>query len=122
MGVQVNSGVDLNAKLGEAAQGKAMVAASTALAQALIDEHTGVVPMLHGDLRETATPNDDSVSFSSLYAAAQNNGGYTTKDGRQVVFHNWTTPGTGPHWADAIQSNDKKMASIRDAYLKGLGL
>lgn len=122
MGVKVTVDVDLMSKLGPKAQGKALTAAATQLATELTDYSTGVVPRLHGDLRGTATPDGSSVEFSSVYAAAQFNGGYTKKDGTQVTFHRYTTEGTGAHWDKMIQANDQKMERIRDAYLRGLDL
>lgn len=122
MGVKVTVDVDLMSKLGQKSQGKALTAAATQLGTELTDYSTGVVPKLHGDLRGTATPDGSSVEFSSVYAAAQFNGGYTKKDGTQVTFHRYTTEGTGPHWDKMIQANDQKMKRIRDAYLRGLDL
>lgn len=122
MGVKVTVDVDLMSKLGPKAQGKALTAAATQLATELTDYNTGVVPRLHGDLRGAAVPDGSSVGFSSVYAAAQFNGGYTKKDGTRVTFHHYTTEGTGPHWDKMIQANDQKMERIRGAYLRGLDL
>lgn len=100
----------------------AKTAMATQTAVELNDNGTGVVPKNLGDLRDSATPNDEGVDYSTPYARAQFNGGYTRKDGTKVEFHHYTEPGTGPHWDEAIQANSQKMARIRQAYLKGLGL
>lgn len=122
MGVKVTVDVDLMSKLGTKAQNKALTAAATQLDTELTDYNTGVVPMLHEDLRRTATPDGSNVDFNSAYAAAQFNGGYTKKDGTKVIFRHYTTEGTGPHWDKMIEDNDQKMSRIREAYLKGLNL
>lgn len=122
MGVKVTVDVDLMSKLGTKAQNKALTAAATQLGTELTDYNTGVVPKLNGDLRGTSTPDGSAVEFSSVYAAAQFNGGYTKKDGTKVTFQYYTTKGTGPHWDKMIEDNDQKMSRIRDAYLKGLNL
>lgn len=122
MGIKVVNNTDLMSKLGDAAQGKALTAAASQLAMELTDYNTGVVPMLHEDLRKTATPDGPNVDFNSVYAAAQFNGGYTKKDGTKVTFRHYTTDGTGPHWDKMIEDNDQKMSRIRETYLKGLNL
>ncbi|KRL10733.1 hypothetical protein FD09_GL000876 [Schleiferilactobacillus perolens DSM 12744] len=122
MGIMVHTDVDLMKKIGSEAQKKALVAAASQLAQELDDYNTGVVPRLHGDLRGTSTPDGSAVEFSSVYAAAQFNGGYTKKDGTKVTFKHYTTEGTGPQWDKMIQANGQKMKRIRDAYLRGLDL
>lgn len=124
MGIKVNlNGFDQVRKLfSEGNLARGLAAATSQAGMELTDYSTSPVPRLHGDLRDSATPGTDHVDFNTSYAAVQFNGGYTTKDGRQVKFVHYTTPGTGPHWDKALQDNDQKMARIRAAYLKGLEL
>ena len=122
MGVKVNIDADIAGKLNNFTISRALNAAASQAALELTDYNTGVVPRLHGDLRATATPDGPDVDFNSLYAASQFNGGFTRKDGSKVTFSHYTTPGTGPHWDEAVQHNEVKMQRIRDAYLKGLEL
>lgn len=122
MGVKVKVDADMSAKINNQRIGRALTAAATQTALELNDYEHGVVPRLQGDLRGTATPEDASVVYDSTYAAAQFEGGYTTRNGSRIIFHNYTTPGTGPHWDKMVQDNPQKMARIRDAYLKGLSL
>lgn len=123
MGITVDmSDADVMDKLSEQALGKGMTAAVSQVAFELNDNGTGVVPKDLGNLRDHSTPGDTGVEYNEPYARAQFNGGYTNVNGTKVEFHHYTEPGTGPHWDEAVQKNDQKMARIKQAYLKGLGL
>lgn len=122
MGIKVNVDANIAGKLNNFTIGRALNAAASQAALELTDYNTGVVPMLHGKLRGKAIPDGPDIDFDSPYAAPQFNGGFTRKDGSKVTFSHYTTPGTGPHWDEAIQHNEIKMKHIRDAYLKGLEL
>lgn len=122
MGVKVNINADIAGKLNNFTIRRALNAAAIQAELELTDYNTGVVPRLHGYLRDTVNTYGPNVNFDSLYAKPQFNGGFTRKDGSKVKFSHYTTSGTGSHWDKAIQHNEIKMQRIRDAYLKGLEL
>ena len=59
------------------------------------------VPMREGNLRELVTLETDKIIYESPYAHAQYVG--FTKGPVQ----NYTTPGTGPYWAERMWSAEK---------------
>lgn len=125
MGITIKTDLDSEkAIFSESGLRKGLGFATNQLGMELNDYDHSPVPMQHGDLRDTATPDveSDRVNFSSPYAAPQFRGGYTLDDGTKVTFHQYTTPGTGPDWDKAIQANSEQMARIRNAYLKGMSL
>ena len=74
------------------------------------------VPKDNGILRENVTIDSNSITYEQPYAHAQYigevNGGKVT---------NYTTPGTGPYWAERMKSADMQnlVAELQDFIDKG---
>lgn len=67
------------------------------------------VPLKDGGLRESMEYTEDSVSWNTIYARYQYEGG----DGKRVV-RRYTTPGTTHHWWEkALKAKGMRGYSIR---------
>lgn len=86
-------------------------------------EATPVTPMEKGDLRKRVLRKMEgnrkgSITWESSYAGVQEQGFRRTANGI-VFFRNYTTPGTGPHYArDSVENI---MARLPE-YLEKVGL
>jgi phage gpG-like protein len=61
------------------------------------------------------------IGWRSAYAGAQEQGYHTSRSGKKAVYQlpNYTTPGTGPHFArDAFRATSRQMPAV----LRELGL
>lgn len=68
-----------------------------AIGGVFIEKATPFVPMKTGHLRDTAfAEGDGRVDWPANYASTQ----YETQ------YNHYTTPGTGPYWADRVISNE----------------
>lgn len=80
-------------------------------------------PQKLGDLRARVIRKMDSntkgsITWDSKYAAVQEKG-YRMQGNRKIEFKHYTTPGTGPHYAqNAVEQTMKKLPN----YLKKVGL
>lgn len=95
-----------------------MQAGQRALAnQALVDMNENFVPMLDGDLRNSATIAIDAsnITWNSVYANAQ----YRGTNGI-AQFTNYTTPGTGPYWD--LKAKGVFMSDWIHAFTEGVRL
>lgn len=86
-------------------------------------DSTPNTPMKSGDLRLKVTrtmegDNRGVIEWSSGYAQVQEQGYRNSKKGR-VYFRNYTTPGTGPHYAK--NAVDLAVANL-PSYLEQVGL
>lgn len=80
-------------------------------------------PQKYGDLRARVIRKMESntrgaIQWQSNYAEVQEKGYRQTKDGRIIQFRNYTTPGTGPHYA---QNAVEQLESL-PVYLQKVGL
>lgn len=87
-------------------------------------EATPVTPRKTGDLRHRVLRQMEgnfkgSITWATPYAAVQEQGYRTTKDGHRIYFRHYTTPGTGPKYAQ--NSVESRMANLPD-YLDKVGL
>ncbi|BAK21839.1 minor capsid protein [Melissococcus plutonius] len=75
------------------------------------------VPKKEGHLRDDSYAQDMSIYYPLSYAKAQFYGGFTTKNGKEVHFTNYTTPGTGKRWDLKAKANH--IRAWKQAFLKG---
>lgn len=86
-------------------------------------EATPVTPMEKGDLRKRVLRKMEgnrkgSITWESSYAGVQEQGFRRTANGI-VFFRNYTTPGTGPHYArDSVENIMTRLPE----YLEKVGL
>jgi len=99
-----------------------LIRAETALPQEFIRIYkknvVAITPKKTGALRRSiitqASGNQANISWRSRYARAQNEGGHNG-----AVYRNYTTPGTGAHFANIAY---KKTMAQMPAVVRELGL
>lgn len=79
------------------------------------------VPKSENYLRESGHVSGHSILYKKPYAKAQFYGGYKTKKGKKVTYHNYTTPGTGKRWDLRLKGDQQLMKTVTHAFAKGAG-
>ncbi|GKS55271.1 MULTISPECIES: minor capsid protein [Enterococcus] len=87
--------------------------------KAHLDMNERFVPMRSQHLRDMSfvESNGEKITWNARYALAHYHGGFTNKFGTQVIFSDYTTPGTGPYWDKEAKSIF--MSSWLEAFKRG---